>query len=93
MKIKTDSIHIEDLMEILTLHYSYFVDEQHRMVDIKHFLTIFTHKYANQIGNFTFWIEYKKKYNELHCQNISGMKFVFPLEYKMPDLTELEDMV
>jgi len=93
MRLKSDPIHPEELMRTLHRDYSYFVDEHSRIVNIGLFMSLFTYKYANQLGNFTFWIEYKKKYNELHCQNVSGMKFVFPLEYKMPDLAELEDMV
>jgi hypothetical protein len=93
MEIKSDPIHPDDLMRALHRDYSYFVDEQSRIVDIGLFLSLFTYKYANQLGNFTFWIEYKKKHNELHCQNISGMKFVFPLKGGIADLTEIEDGV
>jgi hypothetical protein len=86
MQIKSDPIHPDDLMRTLHRDYSYFVDEQSRIVNIDLFLSLFTYKYANQIGNFTFWIECGKAYNELHCQNSSGMKFIFPLKNSLRDL-------
>ena len=79
MDLKSDLIHPDDISTFLESCYSGFVDEMHRIVDIRNFQTLFTYKYANQIGNYQFWIEYKKRYDEIHCQNVSGMTFIFPL--------------
>lgn len=80
MKLQTDLIHPDDLQEYLESSYTTFTDELHRAVDIKLFHQLFVYKFANQLSGYTFWVEFGHKHNELHCESICGMKFVFPLK-------------
>jgi hypothetical protein len=80
MKLRTDPIHPDSLQDYLESSYISFTDEHHRIVDIKLFHQLFVYKYANQLGNYTFWIEFKKRHDEFHCESICGMKFIFPLK-------------
>ena len=78
--MKTSPIHPSDLIKTLKddYNYNYFVDELHRIVPIDYFEILFVYKYANQLSGFTFKIDLDNY--KLHCENISGMEFVFPLK-------------
>ena len=80
MNFKSELIHPDNLQEYLEENYSSFTDELHRLVDIKLFHQLFVYKFANQLSNYTFWVEFKKRHDELHCESICGMKFIFPLQ-------------
>lgn len=69
----------DDLVSFLSPRYTHFVDEECRLVDIKKFPDLFIYKYGTFGDTWCFWVEYKKKYNELHCQNVGGFTFIFPL--------------
>jgi hypothetical protein len=76
--ILPDLIHQDDLNNKLS-DYRYFSDEQHRRIDIDKFISIFVYKYGGLLSDWSMWIQYGKKNDELHLMNISGFKYVFPL--------------
>ena len=79
MNTKTDPIHQDDLLNTLKEYGNSFVDEASRIVSLDYFIPVFTYKYGGFLSSWTVWVEDGNKYNEIHCQNISGMKFIFPI--------------
>jgi hypothetical protein len=82
MNLRTDPIHQDVLLDRLWEHGNSFIDEESRIVSLDYFIPVFTYKYGGLLSSWTVWIEYGTAYNEIHCRNISGMKFVFPLVIK-----------
>lgn len=67
----------KDLEKHLEKNYKSFADERGRKVHISNFMTLFYYKYANSLDDiWQFWI----KKDCLHCENVSGFQFVFPLK-------------
>jgi hypothetical protein len=64
-----------DLKNILSAKYTHFADEEGRIVEIDKFLTLFVYKYTSSLCSWFFYIQK----DCLHCGNISGFKYVFPL--------------
>jgi hypothetical protein len=79
MTFKSKPINPDNLQEYLESSYSSFTDEMHRLIDIKLFQQLFVYKFANQLSGYTFWVELKKPHDEIHCDSICGMRFIFPL--------------
>ena len=76
--ILPELIHQDDLNNKLSA-YRYFSDEQHRCIEIDKFIYIFVYNYGGFLVDWSVWIQYGKKNDELHLVNISGFKYVFPL--------------
>lgn len=79
MKLPTDPIHQDDLLATLKEYGNSFIDEESRIVALEYFIPVFIYKYGGFLSSWTLWVEDGNKYNEIHCENISGMKFIFPI--------------
>jgi hypothetical protein len=79
MKLRTDPIHQDELLERLWEYGNSFIDEESRIVSLDHFIPLFIYKYGGFLSSWTTWVEFGSAYNEIHCQNISGMRFIFPI--------------
>lgn len=82
MNIRTDLIHQDILFDRLKEHGDHFINEYSWIVPIDQFVPLFTHKYGGFLSEWEFWIENGGNYFEVHCRNISNMRYIFPLLFK-----------
>ena len=75
-----DPIHQDYLLaNLLTMGYQSFVDEQHRVVPIDLFTTLFIYKYGRHLSDWSMFVDD----DNLICRNISKFEYVFPLLKKL----------
>lgn len=77
--IKTDPIHQDILLETLKKYGNHFISEHSTVIPIEQFIILFVHKYGGFLSDWTFWVEVGKRHPEVHCQNISSMRYIFPI--------------
>ena len=79
MNILSDPIHQDELIATLKDYGNSFVDEESRVVSLDYFIPVFVYKYGGLLSNWTIRIMSDEVRDYIHCENVSGMKFVFPI--------------
>ena len=79
MNTKTDPIHQDVLLDTLKEYGNSFVDEESRIVSLDYFIPVFIYKYGGFLSSWTIKVESDIIRDYIHCENVSGMKFIFPI--------------